>query len=74
MPAEVLQHRSPREILLHDLDSSRIGPIRLDATKLVLGGDVITDAWSWDELLDRSFSNDTVHVHVVFSSEQAPGR
>ncbi|CAE7339228.1 pfh1, partial [Symbiodinium sp. CCMP2456] len=73
LPAEVLQHRSPREILLHDLDSSRIGPIHLDTTELVLGGDVITDAWSWDELLDRSFSNDTVHVHVVFSSEQAPG-
>ena len=74
LPAEILQHRSPREVLLHDLDSSRIGPICLDATKLVLGKDVITDAWSWDELLDHSFSDDTVHVHVVFNSEQSTGR
>ncbi|CAE7244670.1 pfh1 [Symbiodinium natans] len=50
------------------------GPIPLDTTKLVLGGDVITDTWSWRELLGHSLSNDVVHVQVVYISEKATGQ
>ena len=74
IPAETLQYRSAREVLLHDLDSGPTGPIPLDTTKLVVGGDVITDAWSWRELSDRSdrsFGNNIVHVQVVYMSEKA---
>ncbi|CAE7255736.1 pfh1, partial [Symbiodinium natans] len=73
IPAETLQYRSAREVLLHDLDSGPAGPIPLDTTKLVLGGGVITDTWSWRELLGHSLSNDVVHVQVVYISEKATG-
>ena len=73
--AEILQHRSPREVLLHDLDSSRIGPISLDATELTLDGKIITDSWSWSDLLQRSGGNRTVHVHIVSTADkQAAGQ
>ncbi|CAE7873499.1 MIB1 [Symbiodinium necroappetens] len=68
--AEILQHRSPREVLLHDLDSSRIGPISLDATELTLDGQIITDSWSWSDLLQRSGSNRTVHVHIASTADK----
>ena len=71
IPPETLQHRSSREVLLLELDSSPAGPIPIEGTKLVLGGDVISDDWSWHELLDRSFNGDVVEVQVVYASKEA---
>ena len=74
IPPETLQHRSVREVLLLDLDSSAAGPIPIEGTQLVLDGDVISDARSWHELLDRSFNNEVVDVQVVYMSKQARDR
>eukprot|EP00439_Symbiodinium_sp_Y106_P010924 s4975_g1.t1 len=71
IPPETLQHRSSREVLLLELDSSPAGPIPIEGTKLVLGGDVISDDWSWHELLDRSVNGDLVEVQVVYTSKEA---
>ncbi|CAE7728218.1 pfh1, partial [Symbiodinium sp. KB8] len=48
------------------------GPIPLESTQLVSDGDVITDAWSWRELMDRSsFNKDVMDLQVVYTSKQA---
>ncbi|OLP75018.1 hypothetical protein AK812_SmicGene45265, partial [Symbiodinium microadriaticum] len=66
IPPETLQCRSARDVLLHDLDSSPAGPIPLESTQLVSDGDVITDAWSWRELMDRSsFNKDVMDLQAV---------
>ena len=41
-PAQFLENRPPREVLLHDLDASHVGPICLETTKLVCGSDLMT--------------------------------
>ena len=74
IPPETLQHRSAREVLLLELDSSPARPIPIEGTKLVLDGDLITDAWNWRDLLDRSFNNEVVDVQVVYMSKQATDR
>ena len=74
IPPETLQHRSAREVLLLELDSSPARPIPIEGTKLVLDGDLITDAWNWHDLLDRSFNNEVVDVQVVYMSKQATDR
>ena len=72
IPPETLQCRSARDVLLHDLDSSPAGPIPLESTQLVSDGDVITDAWSWRELMDRSsFNKDVMDLQVVYTSKPA---
>ena len=68
-PAQFLENRSPREVLLHDLDASHVGPIRLETTKLVCGSDVITDAWAWLDLLNRADDKGVVCVQIVFSAQ-----
>ncbi|CAE7242417.1 pfh1 [Symbiodinium natans] len=68
-PAQFLENRPPREVLLHDLDASHVGPICLETTKLVCGSDLITDAWAWLDLLSRADDNDVVCVQIVFSTQ-----
>ena len=69
LPPDVLLHWSPLQVLLHDLDST-LGPLPRHGTELRCGQERMTDAWSWQDLMERSNANNIVSVHIICGPQE----
>ena len=70
VPPDTLQYNSPREVLLHDLDSSPFGPIALEATQLMCDQTEITDTCCWRDLWNRRNPDGKLYVRIIDASQR----